>query len=112
MNIIKNNSIEWLKGYGIDIQRLTEKLGSNIATPPVGLMLCKVKPQESAHLHQHEDKEMFIVLQGKAIVSNGVEEQHLDQHDLTYFPSEEQHTIKNISTTDELIYLSIYWIEG
>ena len=63
---------------------------------------------ESLPLHNHEEQEIYYILQGKGkILMSGTEKKSVAQGDSVYIPKGKPHGIKNSCDTD-LIFLWIF----
>ena len=80
-----------------------------IEETPFGASLAIVEPQGQTMRHSHEPDETFVVFQGQGTMYVDEEETQLSQGDVVVMPSGSEHTIKNNSTTESLMFLSIFW---
>ena len=80
-----------------------------IEDTPFGASLAIVEPGGQTMRHSHEPDETFIIFQGKGTMSVDDEERPVNQGDVIVMPSGSQHTIKNDSDTEPLMFLSVFW---
>ena len=78
---------------------------------PFGASLAIVEPGGQTMLHSHEPDETFIIFQGQGTMVVDDDNMEVSQGDVILMPSGSQHTIKNISDEEPLMFLSVFWWE-
>lgn len=76
---------------------------------PFGASLAIVEPGGQTMKHSHEPDETFIIFQGKGTMFVDDESNPIAQGDVVVMPSGSEHTIKNDSETEPLMFLSVFW---
>lgn len=64
-----------------------------------------VLPGSEQSLHSHTPEQVYIIIRGKGRMTIDTEKREVAEGDLVYIPSNENHSIKNISN-DVLSYIS------
>lgn len=94
--------------YGVLCQR-RYPLENKEFESPFGGMFATVAPLATSQPHDHHEVESFIVFKGKGVMKVGDEESMVEEGDVVYIPAFNEHSLTNISETEELIYYSIWW---
>ncbi|MCM3216677.1 class I tRNA ligase family protein [Niallia taxi] len=94
--------------YDILCQRLYP-LNDDIYTSPFGGMLATVKPLKTSKPHDHHEVESFIIFKGKGLITIGDEQSEVVQGDVIYIPPFTNHSLLNLSSTEDLIYYTSWW---
>lgn len=71
---------------------------------------CKIEAMGQSTNHQHDDQEIFLIKNGLGLMTIGSEEMSVSAGDTVYIPSNQFHSLKNISPTDDLLFYSISWL--
>lgn len=94
--------------YGCDLRRLYPWNG--VSDPTFwGSAIASVRPGEATQLHAHDEEETFIIMSGRGQITVDGESAVLNVGDMIYLPRGSTHTIANLSTTERLDFLSIFW---
>lgn len=80
-----------------------------IEDTPFGASLAIVEPGGQTMLHSHEPDETFVIFQGHGTMVVDDETSPIAKGDVVVMPSGTQHTIKNGSETEDLMFLSVFW---
>jgi len=75
----------------------------------VGVLSCSIPEGESSEGHNHFEMEVFVFLSGKALVTNGVSDIAVSAGDVVLFEKFSPHIIRNLSKTNAVEFISIYW---
>lgn len=84
---------------------------SHFALPasPGNVMACTLEPGAQSHGHNHHEHELFYFMKGRALVTNGDTTQEVGPGQAVVFGPLEAHIITNLSTTEPVEFLSVYW---
>jgi methionyl-tRNA synthetase len=80
-----------------------------IEDTPFGASLAIIEPGGQTMLHSHDPDETFIIFQGSGTISVDEETNPISQGDVVVMPSGSQHTLKNESESEPLMFLSLFW---
>ncbi|MFA7483059.1 MAG: class I tRNA ligase family protein [Vulcanimicrobiota bacterium] len=80
-----------------------------IEDTPFGASMAIIEPGGQTMIHSHEPTETFIVFQGSGIIGIDGEERPISQGDVVVMLPGMKHTLKNDSSTDPLMFLSLFW---
>ena len=80
-----------------------------IEDTPFGASLAIVEPGGQTMKHSHDPDETFIIFQGKGTMFVDDESNPIAKGDVVVMPSGSEHTIKNDSETEPLMFLSVFW---
>lgn len=94
--------------YGVLCQR-RYPLESKEFESPFGGMFATVAPLATSQPHDHHEVESFIIFKGKGVMKVGNEESIVQEGDVVYIPAFTEHSLTNLSETDELIFYTIWW---
>lgn len=93
--------------YGIRYQQIYPHGGGELA--PWGVGRAVVEPGGSTDPHDHEDHEMFVFLSGNGILTVDGEKREVGPDVTALLPAGSRHQVTNPSTTERLVFLTIYW---
>jgi len=93
--------------YGGDFRRLYP--WKDVATPPWGSAWMTIAPQQSSYPHDHDEEETFIIISGEGEMNIDGEKRLVEKGDLIYLPRFSTHKLRNISETESLELLTIWW---
>lgn len=93
--------------YDIRCQALLPWPG--VAAPPFGAVWGLVEPGGATKLHNHYERETFFIARGRGVVLVGEEQAEVEAGDVIYFASFGDHTLKNASGSEDILFLSVYW---
>ena len=93
--------------YGCDLRRLFPWAG--VASPVWGAALASVRPGESTTPDCHDELETFVVLSGSGRIEIDGETEHLVGGDMVLIPRNARHVFANLSSTEPLLFISIFW---
>jgi mannose-6-phosphate isomerase-like protein (cupin superfamily) len=93
--------------YGCDLRRLYPWNG--VADPLWGSAIASVRPGERTTPHDHDEEETFLILAGRGLITVDGEEAEVGVGDLIFLPRGSHHTIRNLSQSERLDFLTIYW---
>lgn len=110
MKIQKESNAIYNFEYNCRLRRIYPWNG--VVQPAWGSAIAKVDINCSTTIHHHDEKETFIILHGYGEITIDDEREMVQTGDVIYLPPMSSHTIKNISETEELKFLTIYWDEG
>ncbi|AWK43829.1 cupin domain-containing protein [Photorhabdus laumondii subsp. laumondii] len=106
MNIIRK--MDWdsmVHEYDLDGSRLLPWEGLNT---PFGGAWCIVRPETKSFRHSHNEYELFIVIQGNAIIRINDEDFPVTKGDLIIIPLDSEHHVINNNQEDFHFY-TIWW---
>jgi mannose-6-phosphate isomerase-like protein (cupin superfamily) len=92
-----------------DLRRIYPWKG--VVAPPWNSSLVSVRPTESTTEHNHATDETFIFMEGSGTVAIGGDRCSVDEGDVVYIPHGNSHVVTNTSDTEELTFVSIYWLQ-
>ena len=107
MDIQKQTDADYSLEYGTRLRRLYPWKG--VVNPEWGTAIAIVPVGGETTIHSHDEKETFLILAGKGMMTVDGESQEMVKGDLVYLPAMSEHKILNISDTEELEFLSIWW---
>lgn len=95
--------------YGILCHRVypTEK-----DSPPFGSSWCIVETGKSTDPHNHEVGETFFILEGEGKMSIDGQTSPVMKGSVVYIPSYATHSLLNTSSTENLVFISVWWEES
>ena len=82
-----------------------------VEEPDWGGAWCVIAPGETSTPHDHDEKEMFFVIDGDGVIRMGDEERRIGRGDTIFVTPDVRHKITNDGETD-LLFLSIWWDSG
>lgn len=94
--------------YGIRYQQVYPFGGDELADWGLGRAVIEPGGETEPHGH-HEEHELFVILRGSGVMIIGSEERPVTAQCAVLIPNGEQHQLKNASTTEPLVFLSVYW---
>lgn len=83
---------------------------AGVVNPPFGSAWCVLPPGQRSAPHDHDEKEVFIIVKGKGLAQGGEKKCEVAVGDVIYFTPFTQHFITNIGDED-LEFVSI-WFDG
>jgi methionyl-tRNA synthetase len=96
--------------YGIRYQQIYPDGGEELA--PWGFGRAVVEPGGVTDPHEHEENEVFLILGGSGEMVIGDERRSVASGAAVLIPGRSPHHIRNTSSTEPLVFLSIYWPAG
>lgn len=94
--------------YGCDFRRLYPWKGV-VRTSSWGCAVGVLRPGESTTPHSHDEEETALILSGTGEIDLEGRTARLSGGDVVFHPPDATHTIRNISETDDLQVLFIWW---
>lgn len=76
---------------------------------PFGASLAVVEPGGKTMIHHHNPCETFLICQGQGTMTCNGESSAVASGDVIYLPPQSEHFLCNDSTTDPLMFLSVFW---
>jgi methionyl-tRNA synthetase len=83
-----------------------------IAETPFGASLAVVEPGGRTMLHSHTPAETFVICRGSGTMTIDEQTTRVSAGDVIYNPPHSRHDLKNDSSTDELVFVSVFWDPG
>ncbi len=80
-----------------------------IADTPFGASLAVVAPGGRTMLHSHTPAETFVICRGSGTMTIDEQATRVSAGDVIYNPPHSRHDLKNDSSTDELVFVSVFW---
>ncbi|MBH8608759.1 cupin domain-containing protein [Thermoactinomyces sp. CICC 10521] len=80
----------------------------NVVAAPFEGAWCFVPPGQQSLPHQHEEKEVFIIVKGQGTAVSDDETCAVEAGDVIYFEPGTTHSVINTSD-EELVFFSIWW---
>ena len=109
MQVLASDSAELSQEFGITVGRWTQY--QTTGDLPFGAMWCVVPPGVHSSVDQHPDRELFVVVRGSAEVRVPDGPAKLaPAGSAVLMDAEEPHVLVNLSDTEPLVALSLYWI--
>lgn len=93
--------------YNCNFRRLYPWKG--VVETPWGSAWAKVPPGETTTKHSHGEKETFLILAGTGQIHVDEETRTVSRGDVIYLPPCSEHTIKNVSASEDLEVLCLWW---
>lgn len=94
--------------YGCDLRRVYPWAG--VSDPLFwGSGIASVRPNEATHPHSHDEEETFFILSGRGEITIDGQSDQVERGDVIYLPRNSYHTIRNLSDSEPLEFLNIYW---
>jgi methionyl-tRNA synthetase len=93
--------------HGIQSQQLYPFAGEDFAD--WGVARYVIPPAGETEPHSHDEREMFIVLQGAGTMRIGEAQQTLTAPCAVLLPECTTHQLRNASGEESLTFLSVYW---
>lgn len=100
---------ELTDAYGIRYQQIYPHGGEELA--PWGFGRAVVQPGGVSDPHEHEENEVFLILEGTGEMVIGDECRLVVSGEAVLIPGHSPHHIRNTSSSEPLVFLSIYWPE-
>lgn len=80
-----------------------------IEDTPFGASLAIIEPGGQTMIHSHDPDETFIIFQGSGTMFVDEESTPVGQGDVIVMPSGSEHTLRNDSESEPLMFLSVFW---
>jgi len=80
-----------------------------IAATPFGTGWLVVEPGRRTKPHNHHEHETFFILRGRGRMTAGGDSREVGPGDVIYLPPFGEHILENLSPSDDLHFLSIWW---
>ena len=80
-----------------------------IADTPFSASLAVVEPGGRTMLHDHAPAETFVICRGTGTMKHAERETKVASGDVVYNPPHTPHELRNDSTTEELVFVSVVW---
>ncbi len=80
-----------------------------IGETPFGASLALVEVGGETMLHSHHPAETFLICQGRGSMTVNGETSQVSAGDVIYLPPGSQHTLKNTSGGESLMFFSVFW---
>lgn len=97
----------FVRAYNVDLQVLYPWEG--VAAPPFGAAWAVLAPGESTKPHAHQECESFFIARGRGVMSIGDERVEVSTGDVTFHDPFDDHRLTNTSSSDDLLFLTVYW---
>jgi methionyl-tRNA synthetase len=76
---------------------------------PFGSAWGVVAPGQTSRHHMHHEAETFFIARGRGLVTSNGEAREVDSETVIYFPPFTTHTLTNLSDTEDLLFLTVWW---
>jgi methionyl-tRNA synthetase len=83
-----------------------------IADTPFGASLALVEPGGHTMLHSHAPAETFVICRGNGTMTIDDRATRVSAGDVIYNPPHSVHELKNDSSTEDLVFVSMFWDAG
>src|SRR5262245_22637161 len=80
-----------------------------IAETPFGASLAIVEPGGRTMLHGHEPAETFVICRGRGTMQIDGVTSEVGPGDVVYLKPRCVHDLRNDSSTEELVFVSVFW---
>jgi mannose-6-phosphate isomerase-like protein (cupin superfamily) len=80
-----------------------------VAATPFGTGWLVVEPGRRTKPHNHHEHETFFILRGRGKMTAGGDSREVGPGDVIYLPPFGDHILENVSPSDDLHFLSIWW---
>jgi mannose-6-phosphate isomerase-like protein (cupin superfamily) len=80
-----------------------------VAATPFGTGWLVVEPGRRTKPHNHHEHETFFILRGRGRMTAGGDSREVGPGDVIYLPPFGEHILENVSPSDDLHFLSIWW---
>ena len=70
-----------------------------------------VAPGQTSQHHMHHEAETFFIASGRGLVTSNGEAREVDPETVIYFPPFTTHTLTNLSDTEDLLFLTVFWVD-
>lgn len=95
------------EAYGVRVQELYPWKG--VVEPPFGAAWAVVPPGGRTKHHSHQEGETFFFARGHGRMRIGEEVREVAPGDVVFQPPFESHVLENVSATEELVFLTVWW---
>jgi len=94
--------------YGCDLRRLYPWPET---MDPVfwGSAIASVRPDEATTPHSHDEDETFVIMAGNGTMHVDGEAEDVTTGDVVYLPRGTTHSLANLSKSEPLVFLTIFW---
>ncbi|WP_061298782.1 cupin domain-containing protein [Leptospira borgpetersenii] len=99
--------LEYEPDYNVKASRFDQILNLPQGTP-FGSAIANLNKGETIKMHNHDEFEIFVILHGEALFSDGKIEKNVFKDDVIFLNPEHMHSFTNLKE-DELSILSICW---
>ncbi len=82
---------------------------ADVVHTPFGSAWGIVEPGHTSRHHMHHEAETFFIARGRGLVTAGDEAREVDAESVIYFPPFTTHTLTNLSETEDLLFLTVWW---
>lgn len=99
------------KAYGILCQKLYPQpfAETSVLPQPFGSTYCEIEAGGSTAPHHHYDGETFLILEGRGRMRIAEETREVSAGDVILIPPHSAHTLTNLSATERLKFVSVYY---
>lgn len=80
----------------------------DVVDPPFGGAWCVLHPGQTSAPHNHDEKEVFIIVKGKGLARGDEKTREVITGDVIYFTPFTEHCITNIGE-EPLEFVSLWW---
>jgi methionyl-tRNA synthetase len=82
---------------------------TDVVQTPFGSGWVVVEPGQTSQHHMHHEAESFFIARGCGLVTANGESREVDAGTVIYFPPFTTHTLTNLSDTEDLLFLTVWW---
>lgn len=107
LHIHRAKDANFLNEYGILSRRLYP--WKDVVSPPFGSLLGIIEPGVTSTKHNHHEGETFFIVKGHGLMKVDEESSEVSAGDVIYMPAFTYHTLTNLSETENLEYLAVWW---
>lgn len=107
MLIRQLDDAQLVPAYNILFQQIYPNAGEDAADWGVGRSV--VEPSGRTEAHSHDEHELFIVLEGGAVITLDGEREEIGCGQAVLVPAGAHHQLVNRSSQDRLVFLNVYW---
>lgn len=106
MGFFESKRENYRREYGILCQRVYPRKSD---PTPFGSTLCIVEPGGATTPHNHHEGETFFITRGEGWMQLGDGGKKLKAGDSVYIPAFTEHQLRNLSTSADLEFISVWW---
>jgi mannose-6-phosphate isomerase-like protein (cupin superfamily) len=92
-----------------DVKEQTFYPCPEVAATPFGTGWLVVEPGRRTKPHNHHEHETFFILRGRGRMTAGADSREVGPGDVVYLPPFGDHILENLSPSEDLHFLSIWW---
>jgi len=107
MHIRKLEPAHFAREYDILTQR--QYPWADVVKPPFGSLVGVIEPGNTSKPHNHHEGETFFIVSGRGLMKVDEETAEVEAGDLIYMPPFTTHSLTNLSETDNLTFLTVWW---